>query len=149
MYKRILVPTDLSEPAEAAWTHARALAKAEGAALVLLYVAEPVLSHFGVVGLIPSVTQLEEEHDTAARLKLQALSDEAARAGLTVSHRVEAGKPWRKIVEVAGQEGTDLIVIGTHGRTGFAREAIGSTAERVVREAHCPVLVVRSGAPGA
>lgn len=149
MYKRILVPTDLSEPAEAAWTHARALAQGDGAALVLLYVVEPVLSHFGVVGLVPTVTQLEEEHDNAARLKLQALSGEAAKAGLTVTHRVVAGRPWQKIVEVAGEEGADLIVIGTHGRTGLAREAIGSTAERVVRAARCPVLVVRSEAPEA
>lgn len=148
MYKRILVPTDLSEPAEAAWTHARALAQAEGAALVLLYVAEPVLSHFGIVGLLPNVTELEEEQNTAARLKLQELSDEAGKAGLTVSHRVVTGKPWQKVVEVAGEEGADLIVIGTHGRTGLAREAIGSTAERVVRQARCPVLVVRSAEAG-
>jgi nucleotide-binding universal stress UspA family protein len=147
MYHTILVPTDLSEPAEAAWAHARSLAQQCKATIVLLYVAESVLSHFGVVGLVPSVTELEEQHDVAARLKLQELAAQAEGLGLKVRHRVAAGKPWQKIVETAGEEGADLIVIGTHGRTGFAREAIGSTAERVVRQAHCPVLVVRAPAP--
>lgn len=147
MYQTILVPTDLSEPAEAAWTHARELARQCHGTLVLLYVAESVLSHFGVVGLVPSVTELEEQHDIASRLKLQELVDQAEGLGLKVRSRVAAGKPWQKIVEVAGEEGADLIVIGTHGRTGFAREAIGSTAERVVRQARCPVLVVRAAAP--
>ena len=147
MYHTILVPTDLSEPAEAAWAHARDLAQQCKATLVLLYVAESVLSHFGVVGLVPSVTELEEQHDIAARLKLQELAAQAEGLGLKVRHRVATGKPWQQVVEVAGEEGADLIVIGTHGRTGFAREAIGSTAERVVRQAHCPVLVVRAPTP--
>jgi universal stress protein A len=146
MYHTILVPTDLSEPAEAAWAHARELARQCRGTLVLLYVAESVLAHFGVVGLVPSVNELEEQHDLAARLKLQELVAQAEELGLKVRSRVVSGRPWQKVVEVAAEEGADLIVIGTHGRTGFAREAIGSTAERVVREAHCPVLVVR-GAP--
>jgi len=148
MYQTILVPTDLSEPAEAAWAHARTLAQKTGGTLVLLYVAESVLSHFGVVGLVPSVTELEEQHDIASRLKLQEMVDQAAGLGLKVRSRVAAGKPWQKIVDVAAEEGADLIVVGTHGRTGFAREAIGSTAERVVRAARCPVLVVRPAAAG-
>jgi universal stress protein A len=148
MYHTILVPTDLSEPAEAAWAHARELAQKCRATIVLLYVAEPVLSHFGVVGLAPGISELEEQHDIAARLKLQEQVDQAQALGLKVRSRVVVGKPWQKVVEAAGEEGADLIVIGTHGRTGFAREAIGSTAERVVRHAHCPVLVVRAPAPG-
>jgi len=147
MYHTILVPTDLSEPAEAAWAHARELAQKCRGTLVLLYVAESVLSHFGVVGLAPNISELEEQHDIATRLKLQELVTQAEGLGLKVRSRVVPGKPWQKIVEVAGEERADLIVIGTHGRTGFAREAIGSTAERVVRQARCPVLVVRTSAP--
>jgi universal stress protein A len=143
MYQTILVPTDFSEPAALAWSHAAALAQAGGATLVALYVAEPVLSHYGVVGLIPSVTELEAQHDIASRLKVQELVEKAQAEGLAVRSRIVVGKPWEKIVEAAAGERADLIVIGTHGRTGLTHGALGSTAERVVQRAPCPVLVVR------
>jgi universal stress protein A len=143
MYETILVPTDFSEPAELAWRHAAALARAGGGTVVVLYVAEPVLSHYGVVGLIPSVTELEEQHDIASRLKLQELVERATADGLSVKSRIVQGRPWQEIVKVAEEAGADLIVMGTHGRTGFTHGAIGSTAERVVQRASCPVLVVR------
>lgn len=148
MYQTILVPTDFSEPAELAWRHAAALAKAGGGALVALYVVEPVLSHYGVVGLIPSVTELEEQHDIALRLKLQELVERGESEGLRIKSRIVPGKPWEKIVETAEAEGADLIVMGTHGRTGFAHGAVGSTAERVVQRAPCPVMVVRPAGSG-
>jgi universal stress protein A len=142
MYQTILVPTDFSEPGALAWRHAADLARAAGGTVVLLYVAEPVLSHYGVVGLIPSVTELEEQHDIASRLKLQDLVEKAKAEGLAVRGKVAAGKPWQQIVDAAREERADLIVMGTHGRTGLAHGAIGSTAERVVQQAPCPVLVV-------
>lgn len=143
MYQTIVVPTDFSEAADLAWGHAAALARAGGGTLVAVYVAEPVLSHYGVVGLIPSVTELEEQHDIASRLKLQELVEKGKAEGLTVRSRIAAGKPWEQIVQAAETEGADLIVMGTHGRTGLAHGAVGSTAERVVQRAPCPVLVVR------
>ncbi|MDH4228377.1 MAG: universal stress protein [Nitrospirota bacterium] len=143
MYQTILVPTDFSEPSERVWQHAAALAKLCGARLMLLYVAEPVMSHYGVVGLIPSVTELEAQHDIASRLKLKELVDSGKEQGVKVESRVAQGKPWRAIVETAQEIGADLVVMGTHGRTGLSYEAIGSTAERVVQGAPCPVLVVR------
>jgi universal stress protein A len=143
MYQTIVVPTDFSEAAALAWSHAVALARAGNGTLVALYVAEPVLSHYGVVGLIPSVTELEEQHDIASRLKLQELVEKATAEGLNVRSRIAAGKPWEQVVKLAEEEGADLIVMGTHGRTGLAHGVIGSNAERVVQRAPCPVLVVR------
>ncbi|MDH5526439.1 MAG: universal stress protein [Nitrospirota bacterium] len=143
MYQKILVPTDFSEPSEGVWQHAAELAKLCGAKLVALYVVEPVLSHYGMVGLIPSVTELEEQHDIASQVKLKELADKAKSEGLNVETRVLKGKPWRAIVEAVADTGADLVVMGTHGRTGISHEALGSTAERVVQRAACPVLVVR------
>ncbi|MBI5137070.1 MAG: universal stress protein [Nitrospirae bacterium] len=143
MYQTILVPTDFSDPADEAWRHAVALAKHCGSRVVLLYVVEPVLSHYGVVGLIPSVRELEEQHDIASRLKLKERVEQAEREGLRVEGRIASGKPWQCVVEVAGQLKAELVVMGTHGRTGVAHETLGSTAERVVRQAPCPVMVVR------
>ncbi|MFQ5509994.1 MAG: universal stress protein [Leptospirillia bacterium] len=149
MYQTILVSIDFSEPAEAAWRHAVALAKAHGSRLVVVYVAEPVLSRYGVVGLIPSVKELEEEHDTASRLRLKELAEGGEADGLTVEHKVVSGKPWEEIIRLAAETSADLVVLGTHGRTGISHNAIGSTAERVVQRAGCPVLVVRPTKPAA
>lgn len=143
MYQTILFPTDFSEPAEEAWEHVTALAKAHGARIIVLYVAEPVMSHYGVVGLIPSVRELEEQHDVASRLKLQELEAQGKAAGIAVEGCVASGRPWQVIVKEATDRRADLVVLESHGRTGFSREAIGSTAERVVQQAPCSVLVVR------
>lgn len=143
MYQTVLVPTDFSDPANAAWEHAVQLAKVHDSKLVALYVAEPVLSHYGVVGLIPSVKELEEQNDVSSRLELKELAEKAESAGLSMTVEVVKGKPWKAIVEAAEKLSADLIVMGTHGRTGLVHDTIGSTAERVVQRAKCPVLVVR------
>lgn len=67
-----------------------------------------------------------------------------AAEGVSAQVRLEVGVPWEAIVCVAGDEGAEMIVMGTHGRTGLDRLLLGSVAERVVRRAPCPVLTVRS-----
>jgi len=142
MYKTILVPTDFSDAGAVAWQHAVALANSNGSQIVLLYVVEPMTSHYGVVGLVPGVKDLEEEHDIASRLKLKEQVQQAESEGLSITSRIANGKPWRCVVAVAQEIGADVIVMGTHGRSGLSHDAIGSTAERVVRRAGCPVLAV-------
>jgi nucleotide-binding universal stress UspA family protein len=142
MYKTILVPTDFSEAGAVAWDHAVAMAKCNDSRIILLYVVEPLLSHYGVVGLVPGVKELEEKHDIASRLKLKEQVQAAEEAGLNITSRIASGKPWRCVVDVAKEEGAGLIVMGTHGRSGLVHDSIGSTAERVVQRACCPVLVV-------
>ncbi len=145
MYQTILVPSDFSECGENAWAHSVQLAKLHGSRIVVLYVVEPVMSHYGLVGLIPGVKELEAQHDIASRLKLKELVDQAEAQGLSVEGRIATGKPSLCVLEVAKDVGADLIVMGTHGRAGLAREHIGSTAERVVRQSCVPVLVVHPG----
>ena len=142
MYQTILVPSDFSECGETAWNHAVQLAKVHNSRIVVLYVVEPVMSHYGLVGLIPGVKELEEQHDIASRLKLKELVDHAEEQGLTVEGKILTGKPSRCVLDAAKDAGADLIIMGTHGRSGLAHDNIGSTAERVVQKSGVPVLVV-------
>jgi universal stress protein A len=141
--KHILVPFDFGEPSGRALEYAKDLATRFEAALDVLhvvpnpYVAESVSMYMGVIpdfvdGLVK---------DTAARLdKVLPMSD---RTGLRARCVVKVGDPRAEILDHAQAEHVDLIVMGTHGRTGMAHVFLGSVAERVVRAASCPVLTVR------
>lgn len=126
MARRILFATDFSEPAERAYAHAVDLARRLAAELVVLHVQE------------------REEED----LERTSLLPTEAPASLTVREIVRyAEKPGPAIAETAEAESADLVIVGTHGRTGLRRLFLGSVAERVVREASCAVLTVPEGAP--
>ncbi len=144
MYQTILVPTDFSPAAGQAWDQAKSLAKQFGSKLVVLYVAQPVESHYGIMALMPGLRELEEKQDVESRLKLKELVSAAEADGLSADCAVVSGRPWECVVQEAKNQNADLIVVGTHGQSGFVRDTIGSTAERVVRHSPCPVLVVRS-----
>lgn len=147
MFTRILVPTDFSLTADAALDYARALAAKFGASLHLLHVLEdPVTS-----GPLTPTSSLEAStfqstllDDARLRLAHRALPGPLAQMRATTD--AIAGTATRAIVEYAATHGIDLIVMGTHGRTGVAHLLIGSVAERVVRTAPCPVLTVRLAA---
>lgn len=137
MYERILVPTDGSEGAERAAEHAVELAAAFGADFHALYVVQTdVGPDAGIAGAFD-----------AAEVAGQGAVDDALRraeaAGLaTVEGTVEQGAPHRVINAYVDDHDIDLVVMGTHGRTGLARYLIGSVAEKVVRTADVPVLTV-------
>jgi len=137
----ILHPTDFSDRSQLAFRLACALARDYGARLVLLHVAPiPVLVYGeGVVPPQPDdyLEQLEEELH-----RLQAPDP-----SIHVEHRLKEGDPVTEILEVAEETGADLVVMGTHGRTGLGRLLMGSVAEHVVRRASCPVLTVRTPSP--
>jgi nucleotide-binding universal stress UspA family protein len=78
---------------------------------------------------------------------LRHLTDDARTRGVRAEHSLVAGTPFVEIGKVAADRKADLIVMGTHGRTGLAHAVLGSTAERVVRFAPCPVLTVKAAAP--
>jgi universal stress protein A len=140
-FHRILAPTDFSEYSQQAVQYARELAQTFGATLVLLHVVE--LPPYPIEGLPPSQlggTFLEDLERQATSDLAQVLAKEAE---VEVVRRVVVGTPYRKIVEVAEAERGDLIVMATHGRTGFSHLFMGSVAERVVRAAPCPVLTIR------
>ncbi|UCF68574.1 MAG: universal stress protein [Acidobacteriota bacterium] len=143
-WKTILAPVDFSEPSRHGVAMARDLALESRARLVLLHVvvdAVPApLPDLGGFSYGELVRALEEQ----AKKELPEFFPEADRGGLAdVSFRVELGMPHAEIARVAEEEAADLIVISTHGRTGAMHLLIGSVAERVVRTAGCPVLVVK------
>lgn len=140
--KKILVPHDFSPPSRKAFKYASRFAKEFGSHLILLYVLEPVSSR-GFMGL-PGAPAFSEEELATAEKNLRVLLNSAGVSGLKETRSaLRTGIASHEIVEAAKDLDVDLIVIATHGYTGWKHFCIGSTAERVVRAAHCPVLVVR------
>jgi nucleotide-binding universal stress UspA family protein len=142
--RRILHPTDFSSASRPALERALGLARDSRAELIILHVMAPVIPVVGE-GYIPPQTY--EAIDTAARksaqTKLDALVARARKAGVRARGLVVEGTPHDRIVRAAKAQRVDLIVMGTHGRSGLARLFIGSVASRVVSAAACPVMTVR------
>lgn len=129
----ILCPVDFSRPAEHALVYACAIARRHGASLELLHVLEPsAYSHDERSPALPPYEAVLQE-----KLRLMAET-----TGCPTTITLLEGIPYLAIVERASERHADLIVIGTHGRTGAKHLLIGSVAERVVRTAACPVLAV-------
>jgi nucleotide-binding universal stress UspA family protein len=146
-WKRICCPIDFSDASRAAMEVAADLARRFGADLVLLH-AYPIPGYtFPDGSVMASPKMMQELADQAAR-HLDVWRADAER--LVGSSRVAAekavGEPAAEILSYARSAGVDLLVLGTHGRTGLEHALMGSIAERVVRRAHCPVLTVRPGA---
>jgi universal stress protein A len=141
--RRILAPTDFSELSKQGLQSALELAQAFGAKLLLLHVVEP--PPYPVEGIVPSHlgATLLDDLERQASSELDQMLPEAQLSKVDVARRVVVGIPARKIVEVAGEEQTDLIIMTTHGRTGFGHLVMGSVAEKIVRTAPCPVLTIR------
>jgi universal stress protein A len=126
--RRILLATDFSDTAERAAAVARDYARAFGAGLHILHVAWA-------------------GDEQASRLLIGVGKDLGSDVEVTTA--IEFGSPAARIVDYARRHGVDLIVVGTHGRTGVSRALLGSVAERVVRTAPCPVLTVPQSAPAS
>src|SRR5881394_761489 len=139
--KKVLVPIDFSEPSLKALQYAVAFAGQFGASICLVHVVEPA-SFLNDVHNVPLAVS---DRETANKLhhKLVMLARKEVDPLTPVHPLVCIGKPFDEIVRTAKTFQADLIIIATHGRTGFKRAFLGSTAERVVQHAHCPVLVVR------
>ena len=137
----ILVPIDFSKPSEKALDYAVSLAKQFGAKLTLLNVVEPVATpDFAYYPLMMENDKvLAKAREQLERVRTKASLDER----LVQKILVRNGSPYREITDAARTLKVDLIVISTHGYSGLAHVFMGSTAERVVRHAECPVLVVR------
>ena len=139
--KKILVPTDFSEASNSAYRYAVRFGQQFGAELHVVHVSEPVLSP-QLAGLPPMPTFSEDERAFAEK-KLHIWADSMETMGVTTKTTLRNGLATHEIVEAAKELDADLIIIATHGYTGWKHFCIGSTAERVVRAAPCPVLVVR------
>jgi nucleotide-binding universal stress UspA family protein len=138
--KTILFATDFSTASDAALPHAEALAKSSGARLLIVHVEEPPLA-YGGGELYYGLPEPSSER-ILAMLEDVRPKDPA----VPFVHRLTMGDPAGEIVRIAAEEAADMIVLGTHGRSGISRMLMGSVAEAVVRRAPCPVLVYRAAA---
>jgi universal stress protein A len=148
--ERILVPTDYSECSRAAFAFALEFAAKVAAPVDLLHVWSA--PYFGpgygldtaavLVDPVSNQTIFDLIRNEAVSEMLRFAASVRAPPGVAVSTHVESGDPLHKILEFAKEHGSDLLVVGTHGRTGAGRWLLGSVAERLVRLAHCPVLTV-------
>ena len=138
--KKILVPVDFSDCSDKALQYAVPFAKQFDAELILLHVAQLSLS----VPEMPAIDvrliqrQIRESGQKELQTLQQSLADD-----IPTETAVRVGTPHVEIIKAAKEFDIDLIILATHGHTGLAHVFLGSTAERVVRHAGCPVLVVR------
>jgi nucleotide-binding universal stress UspA family protein len=144
--QHILVPVDFSEYAEQALEDAIGLASKLPAHLTLLHVI-----HMVPLGIVDGGATLPQSYlqalEAEAQHRMEAYRQRVQAAGLEGAVIMVHGVPFQSIVDTARDQNVDLIVIGTHGRTGLAHVFLGSVAEKVVRLAPCPVLVTRRTAP--
>jgi nucleotide-binding universal stress UspA family protein len=138
--RTILCPLDLAEPCEPAFHLACALARDQGARVVVLHVYPPPCCHGDVVARRPPDGYRDSLGPLLRRYQAQGLSG-------GIQHRLEEGEQVREILRVAREAPADLIVMGTHGRGGLPRLLLGSVAEQVLRAAPCPILTVKMPAP--
>lgn len=146
LYKVVLVPLDGSPLAEQALPHAAAITGKFGAKLTLFAVIESyqVYSQPGVVGPIVNVQFDINDEVAKTREYLRGFASKLREEGLDVVVEVHQGDPAAEICDYAKSIAADLIVMSTHGRSGIRRWVYGSVADRVLRSANIPVLLVRS-----
>jgi nucleotide-binding universal stress UspA family protein len=144
MFKRILVPLDGSSEASEALPVAARIARASGGSISLLEVASPQLDYGGGSSIAPMMTGEVNESDlaTAADYLRQVEASEVL-AGISTVTEVSFGLPAQCIVSAANSGEVDLVVLHSHGRTGFTRWALGSVAHTLVHESTIPTLVLR------
>jgi universal stress protein A len=143
--KAILVPTDFSECSDRAIKEAVDIAVQNNAKIYLLHVVDK-LQQCAIDYCIPVETMMKVQSDSEkeAVRKMQEEANKILQSRkIDVTFDVKSGTPYEEIIKEQQERKADLIVIASHGRTGILKNLIGSVAERVMREAKCPVLLVR------
>jgi nucleotide-binding universal stress UspA family protein len=147
-YQRILIPLDGSELSEQALDAAYPLVRAFGAELLLVGVLDLSAGMYDIYAETLQPLDLKDQLETLLAGTLDRVVTRVEAEGLTVRRYLEVGIPHEEIAGVAEREGADLIVMTTHGRRGLSHLLLGSVAEKVLRTAPCPVLVVRPSSGG-
>jgi len=140
--KRILCPVDFSETSDYALEYALDLARRLGASLSLLHVCQLPAHPLDAGDMFP-LEEFESEYVTRFGKQLDELVEKYSGQGVELSGNIATGIPYDEIDQCANDLQADLIVMGTHGRTGLAHMLVGSVAERVVRTSRVPVLTLR------
>lgn len=138
-YRTIIIATDFSEASLLALETGLTLAQDSEAEVHLLHVLNPPVGMDPMGTVAPSIPDLEE----AAKSQLESLVPENTPEGVTIHPVLLRGSPPKTIATFARKKDADLIVVGTHGRTGLGRLFMGSTAEALLRQAPCHVMVVK------
>jgi nucleotide-binding universal stress UspA family protein len=146
-FQKILVPTDFSKHSAEAIRAAVDLSRRYEASITLAYVFEPVSYALPEGHVMQAPPQIEEMHSVFEQRLRQAVTDATAAGALNVDAKLLTGPVAVEITDYAERSGYDLIVMGTHGRTGLRHLVLGSVAEKVVRTAPCAVLTVRVREP--
>ncbi|MBN2450659.1 MAG: universal stress protein [Lentisphaeria bacterium] len=139
--RRILCPLDFSGSSENALLYAKSFAEAHKAELLLLHVIEP--PPYYLASEVGMPVAMLDQHREQSRKNLTAIAEAACKDHPNTRTLLADGSPFLVIVRTAREHEVDLIVMGTHGRTGLAHVLMGSVAEKVVRKAPCPVLTVK------
>ena len=142
-YKRILCPVDFSPFSKVALDEGVALAVGMHAELCVLHAYQNPAFVLPMSGYVGPTAEMVARMRQQLGHELEALAQDARRQGLSVETVVLEGVPYSCVVDYAKEWSADLIVMGTHGRTGLSHMLTGSVTERVVRLARCPVLVTR------
>jgi len=144
MTRRILHSTDFSAPSNAAFKKAIEMAKASRAELLIVHVINPIIPVAGEGYVSPKMYEdLAASTRAWARKQLDRLLAKARKSGVRAKGVLAEGAAHERIARIAKTKRADLVVMGTHGRSGFAKLFLGSVAGRVVTAAPCPVLTVK------
>jgi nucleotide-binding universal stress UspA family protein len=149
MYDNILVPTDGSKTSEVAVDNAVDIAGKYGATVHALYVVDVDATSYGLgteqvdrirQGKLDEMPEVKQDAEEATEY----VANAAEQAGLDYAEHIRVGEPARAIRKFVEENGIDLVVMGSHGRSGLSRVILGSVAEKVLRRTHLPVLIVDS-----
>ncbi|MGB8344633.1 MAG: universal stress protein [Ktedonobacteraceae bacterium] len=150
MFQRILVPLDGSPRAESALPVAAHIARATGGSLLLVQVIRQPIDYSGGLAPVPLLTdQVIESEMGMVKDYLKKVAASTELAGIAIRTDVSFGPPAQYLIEVIKAENIDLVVICSHGRTGFTRWALGSVAHTLVHQSTAPVLVLRQPDAGS
>jgi len=142
--RTVMVASDFSSASRAAFARAVELARANRATLLVMHALALVPSMLGGEYIPPQTwDRIERATRAEAQKQIEALVGKAKRAGLRAAGLIMVGSPYEVIVRAAKSKRVDVLVVGTHGRTGLPRFFLGSVATRVLATARCPVLTVR------
>ena len=146
--EKILFPTDFSEFSAHALKYAVTFAREYEAKIIVLHVVENYYTYPGFAETAFPMVELYSDMEKHAEDEMASLVKKDIPQGIQVETVIKRGTPFREIVETAKEKEANLIIIATHGRTGLEHAFFGSTAEKVVRKAPCPVLTVRGPEAG-
>lgn len=148
LIKKILVPIDFSDYSKNALKYAVQFAKQFNAKISLIYVVEPIIYPADFSMGQVAIPSTDIDLHSRAEDELKNLAKNMIEASIVGETIIKTGKPFVEIIETAKEKDADLIIIATHGHTGVEHLLFGSTAEKVVRKAPCPVLTLREPAKG-